>query len=57
VQLLLGVLHSTVRIGLVAAVEEEDFLLMNLEYTTEVAMSEDVESQKNLFLQVLSCLV
>ena len=54
-QLLLGVLHSTVKIVPGAAVEEEDFLVMNLEYTTEVAMSVDVEAQWNCCLEVVFC--
>ena len=54
-QLLLGVLHSTVKIEPGAAVEEEDFLLTNSGYTTEVAMSVDVEAQRNCCLEVIFC--
>ena len=56
-QRLLDGLHSTVRIGLGEEAEEEGFLVMNLEYTTEVAMSVDVEAQMNSVLQVAFCLV
>ena len=56
-QRLLDGLHSTVRIGLGEEAEEEGFLVMNLEYTTEVEMSVDVEAQMNSVLQVAFCLV
>ena len=41
---------------LVAAEEGEDFLLMNLAYTVEVATSVYVEAQTSWFLKATFCL-